>query len=138
VTTSPRTCQRWAELGEHRLVGQARIAGLMGALELVPHKGQRTTFAERGTVGTLCRDNALRHGLILRATYDSMLLSPPLVITARRWTSCSTRPGRRWTRRPRRLQSEVPWGGINARAAPVCGPHFLSNAPHGAASGETR
>jgi putrescine aminotransferase len=78
---APYLAQRWAELGEHRLVGQARIAGLMGALELVPHKGQRTTFAERGTVGTLCRDNALRHGLILRATYDSMLLSPPLVIT---------------------------------------------------------
>jgi putrescine aminotransferase len=78
---APYLAQRWAELGEHRLVGQARIAGLMGALELVPHKGQRTTFEERGTVGAICRDNALRHGLILRATYDSMLLSPPLVIT---------------------------------------------------------
>jgi putrescine aminotransferase len=31
-------------------------------------------------VGTLCRDKALANGLILRATYDAMLLSPPLVI----------------------------------------------------------
>ena len=38
-------------------------------------------FPERGRVGALCRDFALRRGLILRATYDAMLLSPPLVIT---------------------------------------------------------
>ncbi|MCR6687471.1 aspartate aminotransferase family protein [Pseudoxanthomonas sp.] len=78
---APYLAQRWAELGEHRLVGQARITGLMGALELVPDKGRRGFFDERGTVGALCRDIALRNGLILRATYDSMLLSPPLVIT---------------------------------------------------------
>ena len=78
---APYLAGRWAELGEHRLVGQARIAGLMGALELVPDKGRRAFFEERGKVGGLCRDIALRHGLILRATYDSMLLSPPLVIT---------------------------------------------------------
>jgi putrescine aminotransferase len=78
---APCLAQRWAELGEHRLVGQARIAGLMGALELVPDKGRRTFFEERGKVGALCRDIALRHGLILRATWDSMLLSPPLVIS---------------------------------------------------------
>lgn len=32
-------------------------------------------------MGALCRDFALRRGLILRATYDAMLLSPPLIIT---------------------------------------------------------
>ncbi|HVJ37912.1 MAG TPA: aspartate aminotransferase family protein [Stenotrophomonas sp.] len=78
---APYLAQRWAELGEHRLVGEARIAGLMGALELVPDKRRREYFPERGKVGALCRDIALRHGLILRATYDAMLLSPPLVIT---------------------------------------------------------
>jgi putrescine---pyruvate transaminase len=79
--TGPYLAQRWAELGEHRLVGEARIAGMVGALELVPHKGKRAFFEERGKVGVLCRDMALRNGLILRATYDSMLLSPPLIIT---------------------------------------------------------
>lgn len=79
---APYLATRWAELGEHRLVGEARIAGLMGALELVPDKRRRGVyFPERGQVGALCRDIALRHGLILRATYDAMLLSPPLVIT---------------------------------------------------------
>jgi putrescine aminotransferase len=78
--TGPYLAQRWAELGEHRLVGQARIAGMMGALELVPDKRKREYFPERGSVGVLCRDIALRHGLILRATWDAMLLSPPLII----------------------------------------------------------
>lgn len=78
---APYLAQRWAELGGHRLVGEARIVGMMGALELVPDKGRRAFFPERGKVGGLCRDIALRHGLILRATYDSMLLSPPLVLT---------------------------------------------------------
>jgi putrescine aminotransferase len=79
--TGPYLAQRWAELGEHRLVGEARIAGMVGALELVPAKPERRFFDERGKVGVLCRDIALRNGLILRATYDSMLLSPPLVIS---------------------------------------------------------
>ena len=79
--TAPYLAQRWAELGEHRLVGQARIAGMVGALELVPDKRKRAFFPERGTVGPRCRDHALKNGLILRATWDAMLLSPPLIIT---------------------------------------------------------
>jgi putrescine aminotransferase len=79
---APYLAQRWAELGEHRLVGQARIAGLMGALELVPDKTRAGQyFPDRGRVGARCRDIALRHGLILRATNDAMLLAPPLVIS---------------------------------------------------------
>jgi putrescine aminotransferase len=62
-------------------VGEARIVGMMGALELVPAKPDRRYFPERGTVGARTRDIALGNGLILRATNDAMLLSPPLVIT---------------------------------------------------------
>jgi len=72
--------QRWHELGTHPLVGEARIVGMMGALELVPSKPSRAYFPERGTVGARCRDIALGNGLILRATNDAMLLSPPLVL----------------------------------------------------------
>jgi putrescine---pyruvate transaminase len=78
--TAPYLKERWQELGEHRLVGEARIAGMVGALELVPDKSKRAFFPERGKVGVQCRDHALSNGLILRATYDSMLLSPPLII----------------------------------------------------------
>ncbi len=79
--TAPYLAERWTQLGEHRLVGEARIVGMVGALELVPRKPAREYFAERGKVGARCRDLALEEGLILRATYDSMLLSPPLIIS---------------------------------------------------------
>ena len=79
--TGPYLAKRWKELGEHPLVGEARIAGMVGALELVPAKPERRNFDERGKVGALCRDIALKNGLILRATNDSMLLSPPLIMT---------------------------------------------------------
>jgi putrescine---pyruvate transaminase len=75
----PYLAERWKALGEHPLVGEARIAGMVGALELVPAKPERRFFDERGAVGARCRDIALEEGLILRATYDSMLLSPPLI-----------------------------------------------------------
>ena len=79
--TGPYLAERWKTLGEHPLVGEVRIAGMIGALELVPNKAERKLFADRGKVGGLCRNIALNNGLILRATYDSMLLSPPLVIS---------------------------------------------------------
>lgn len=79
--TGPYLAGRWQALGEHRLVGEARIAGMVGALELVPEKGARRFFEDRGKVGALCRTMALKNGLILRATNDSMLLSPPLTIS---------------------------------------------------------
>jgi putrescine aminotransferase len=79
--TGPYLAKRWKELGEHPLVGEARVVGMVGALELVPNKPSRTYFPDRGAVGQMCRDFALANGLILRATNDAMLLSPPLIIT---------------------------------------------------------
>lgn len=79
--TGPYLAERIKMLGEHKLVGETRNAGMLGALELVPNKAERKFFAERGNVGTLCRNIALKNGLILRATYDSMLISPPLMIS---------------------------------------------------------
>ena len=78
--TGPYLAERIKMLGEHPLVGETRGAGMLGALELVPNKAERKFFAERGNVGSLCRNIALKNGLILRATYDSMLISPPLII----------------------------------------------------------
>ncbi|WP_374605191.1 aspartate aminotransferase family protein [Arenimonas sp.] len=79
--TGPYLEQKWRALGEHPLVGEARFVGMVGALELVPSKPSRSYFPDRGRVGQLCRDFALKNGLILRATNDAMLLSPPLVIS---------------------------------------------------------
>ncbi len=62
-------------------MGEARSVGLIGALELVKDKGSRTFFDNRGEVGTICRDFCFENGLIMRAVRDTMIISPPLVIS---------------------------------------------------------
>jgi putrescine aminotransferase len=79
--TGPYLAARWRELAEHPLVGEARSVGLIGALELVRDKATRTFFENRGEVGTICRDFCFQNGLVMRATRDTMIISPPLVIT---------------------------------------------------------
>lgn len=77
----PYLKQGLEQLREHPLVGEVRSIGLLGAIELVKNKATRERFPKPGSTGTVCRDHALRTGLVLRATGDTMLLSPPLVIT---------------------------------------------------------
>jgi putrescine aminotransferase len=79
--TGPYLAARWRELAGHPLVGEARSVGLIGALELVKDKATRTFFDKRGEVGTICRDFCFQNGLVMRATRDTMIISPPLVIT---------------------------------------------------------
>ena len=81
--TGPYLQQRWAELADHPLVGEARIVGFMGALELVADKASRTFFDPIGDAGRLCRDICVENGLIMRATRDTMIISPPLIMTVR-------------------------------------------------------
>lgn len=69
------------ELGAHPLVGQVRGRGLIGALELVKDKDTRERFDPVGKVGGICRDHCFENDIIMRATGDAMLLSPPLVIS---------------------------------------------------------
>lgn len=79
---APKLRQEWLALEDHALVGQARTIGLLGALELVPDKTDRSKkFEDPGTVAGICRDIAMDNGLVSRAVYDSMVISPPLVIT---------------------------------------------------------
>ena len=73
--------RRWAELGDHPLVGEARSLGLMGALELVADKRTLAPFAKEGDTGLICREFCFREGLIMRAVRDCMIVSPPLVIS---------------------------------------------------------
>ncbi|SDL85542.1 putrescine aminotransferase [Franzmannia pantelleriensis] len=75
----PYLAQRWAELAEHPLVGEARSLGLIGALELIdPATGER--FDKSLGVGNLCRDICFASGLVMRSVGDTMIISPPLVI----------------------------------------------------------
>jgi putrescine aminotransferase len=73
--------KRWAELGDHDIVGEVRMTGMIGALELVPSKRSRRRFPEEGKIGTYCRDASLGHGLIMRACWDRMVIAPPLTIS---------------------------------------------------------
>ena len=74
--------ERWLALAEHPLIGEARMAGLVGALELTPDKANRAPFAmEKGTVGLMCRENSFNNGLVMRHVGDSMIIAPPLVIS---------------------------------------------------------
>lgn len=76
----PYLAERWAALADHPLVGEARSLGLIGALELVdPATGERFDSA-RG-VGSLCRDLCFAGGLVMRSVGDTMIISPPLVIS---------------------------------------------------------
>ena len=78
--TGPYLQSRWRELSDHPLVGEVRGLGLIGALELVADKKARTRVAKGGKAGSLCRDFCTANGLVMRATGDTMLISPPLVI----------------------------------------------------------
>ena len=77
--TGPYLQNRWAELAEHPLVGEARGVGFLGALELVKDKTKREFYPKIGKVGGLCRSICIENGLVMRAVGDTMIISPPLV-----------------------------------------------------------
>lgn len=77
----PYLTRAWTGLADHPLVGEARMVGLIGGLELTPDKANRARFPKIGEAGTLCRDLAYQEGLILRATGDCMLVAPPFVLS---------------------------------------------------------
>jgi putrescine aminotransferase len=77
----PYFAKAWNALADHDLVGEAASVGLMAALQLTSDKKTRTRFEKPDAIGSLVRNHALANGLILRATGDRMLASPPLVIS---------------------------------------------------------
>jgi putrescine aminotransferase len=66
---------------DHPLVGEVRGNGLLAAIELVRDKKERRFFPDPGNIGTQCRNYCFNDGLICRAIRDTMVLSPPLVIS---------------------------------------------------------
>ncbi|MCX7303267.1 MAG: aspartate aminotransferase family protein [Hyphomicrobiales bacterium] len=65
----------------HPLVGETRAIGLMGAIEIVKDKATRERYLPSGSAAVVVRDHAIANGLMLRATGDTMILSPPLIWT---------------------------------------------------------
>ena len=72
---------RWQTLADHPLVGEARMTGLIGAVEIVADKSARTRFPRPGSTGAMARDLAVETGVVLRAVGDTLVCAPPLVIS---------------------------------------------------------
>jgi putrescine aminotransferase len=67
-------------IGDHPLVGEIRIKGLVGAIELVRDRNRRRFFPSDMGVGMICRKHCLANNLMMRAVRDTMIFSPALVI----------------------------------------------------------
>jgi putrescine aminotransferase len=80
--TGPYLAKALAGLAEHPLVGEARSMGLIGAVEIVADKTTRARFGPKiGTAGLIVRDLCINNGLMVRAVRDSIVMSPPLIIS---------------------------------------------------------
>ena len=78
----PYIADKWKQLSDHPMVGEARIFGMLGALELTPEASSRASFAApEGTVGLITREISIENGLIMRHVGDKMIISPPLTIS---------------------------------------------------------
>ena len=72
---------RFAALGEHPLVGEARAKGMIGAVELVADKKTKRPFDPALKVGAKVVEFAQARGLICRMLGDAVALCPPLIMT---------------------------------------------------------
>ena len=74
---------RLSALNEHSLVGEARGAGLIGAIELVADKQTKQPYDPVLKVANQVYQQCLENGLILRAlpSGDTVGICPPLIIT---------------------------------------------------------
>jgi putrescine aminotransferase len=80
--TGPYLARKLAGLDDHPLVGETRSLGLLGAAEVVSRKGSNERFGgQEGKAGPIVRDQCIKNGLMVRAIRDTVVMSPPLVIT---------------------------------------------------------
>ncbi len=78
---APYVEEKIGVLRDHPIVGEVRVKGLIGAIELVRDKQTRARFDDLGRVGGICRDHCFDNNLVMRACWDTMVFSPPLCIT---------------------------------------------------------
>ncbi|MEM7172490.1 MAG: aspartate aminotransferase family protein [Pseudomonadota bacterium] len=79
--TGPYLQERLQELLANPLVGEIRGMGLIAAIQLTSDKEKRAPFERPGETAGRCRDLCMANNLIARAVADSIVLSPPLIIS---------------------------------------------------------
>lgn len=77
----PYLQEKWSALSDHPIVGETRMVGLMGALELVADSSSLERFDEDIGIGTICREFLVENGLVMRAVGDTIVVAPPLVLS---------------------------------------------------------
>jgi len=97
---SPQFLERLRAFADHRLVGEARGAGLIGALEFVADKATKAPFERPGAVGLRLAELGHEEGLIVRAIGDTIAFCPPLIITRAQIDDMFDRFGRALARLP--------------------------------------
>jgi putrescine---pyruvate transaminase len=80
---APYFQERLQTLRDHRIVGEVRSVGMLGALELVRDKHSRERLAPDAEGAVYCRNRAIAAGLMVRQTGDAMITAPPLICTRR-------------------------------------------------------
>lgn len=71
----------WRKLADHPLVGETRMVGLMGAIEIVRNKESLERFDKKQGVGAMCRKFLIDNGLVLRSVGDTIVAAPPFVLS---------------------------------------------------------
>jgi putrescine aminotransferase len=94
-------------LDGHPMVGEIRGVGLIGAIELTADKRTRKFFEKRGRVGMICRDACIENGLVMRAVRDTMVFSPPLIISEDEISMLVARAARAIEQTYQRVKHEV-------------------------------
>ncbi|MBB4007362.1 aspartate aminotransferase family protein [Allorhizobium taibaishanense] len=77
----PYFAKALASLADHERVGEVVSIGLIGAVQLTADKASRRRFAKPDDVGAQVRNQCIASGVIVRATGDRMLFSPPFIIS---------------------------------------------------------
>ena len=78
-TVGPYLQAQLREFEDHPIVGEVRGMGMFAGIELVKDKSSRERLAPDSAGAIYCRNVAIENGLMLRATGDAMIMSPPLI-----------------------------------------------------------
>ena len=79
--TAAHMARRLREFADHAHVGDVRQTGMIGAVEMVRERANRTPFAASERRGLRVYRHALRRGVLLRPLGDVIYFMPPYVTT---------------------------------------------------------